>query len=322
MLQVNNDLTLGTKAKSAVAHGDSPTQIGDSTTDSQLLQNPQNIEKEKEDMSLEELIREYERNKSGPKSIGSDSSSCFVSSSDEDQTPFGFDENSKKNFIQLYRREHGGIVIYDVDGNIPGQPAPEYPDSDLEDDNQNDNSTSKKECVYKPCDNSPEGRLNNKEPMKAACSTVPNKCLLPFTKRCCKTVVIDQDIEDEDNSCSKTVNLLSLHLKLDDNLRKARSKSVANHSSKLQLLDDNITDLENTGFKRKEKVYGINEIAPDYNLLNKRPNFSKLFQKEIMAKITRKRRYDNPRHRFKLRIPPEEEMKVRFESRFENANLK
>lgn len=73
---------------------------------------------------------------------------------------------------------------------------------------------------------------------------------------------------------------------------------------------------------KNKKIYGINEVAPDYHLLNKRPKFSNHFHKEIIAKISKKRRYDNPNHRFTLRLPPEEEMKVRFESRFENANLK
>lgn len=42
----------------------------------------------------------------------------------------------------------------------------------------------------------------------------------------------------------------------------------------------------------------------------------------MVSKISQKRRYNNPNHWFTLKIPPEEEMKVRFESRFENANLK
>ena len=40
-----------------------------------------------------------------------------------------------------------------------------------------------------------------------------------------------------------------------------------------------------------------------------------------MMSISKQRRYDNPMHRFKLKVP-EEEMVVKFESRFENANLK
>ena len=73
--------------------------------------------------------------------------------------------------------------------------------------------------------------------------------------------------------------------------------------------------------KTENKEYGINETAPDYNLLNRRPKFSNHFQKEIISKISKKRRYDNPNHRFTLTIPPEDEMLVRFESRFEGANL-
>lgn len=82
---------------------------------------------------------------------------------------------------------------------------------------------------------------------------------------------------------------------------------------------DNDNDLSQ---RVSRKVYGINEIAPDFNLLNKRPHFSENFQHEILSNISKKRDYNKAIHRFLLRIPPEEEMKVRFESRFENANLK
>lgn len=84
----------------------------------------------------------------------------------------------------------------------------------------------------------------------------------------------------------------------------------------------NSNELTSAEAKIKQKVYGVNETPPDYSLLNKRPRFSEHFQKEIMRNISRKRRYDDPRHRFLLRIPNEDEMNVRFESRFENANLK
>lgn len=74
--------------------------------------------------------------------------------------------------------------------------------------------------------------------------------------------------------------------------------------------------------KLAPKIYGINEVPPDNNLLNKRPKFSEDFQNQILANISKRREYNDPRHRFLLRIPHEDEMKVRFESRFENANLK
>ena len=66
----------------------------------------------------------------------------------------------------------------------------------------------------------------------------------------------------------------------------------------------------------------MNEVPPRESLLNKKPTFSKEFKKEIMQNITKKKRYDNTHHRFLLRIPNDDEMKVRFESRFESGNLK
>jgi cytosolic carboxypeptidase protein 2/3 len=38
--------------------------------------------------------------------------------------------------------------------------------------------------------------------------------------------------------------------------------------------------------------------------------------------LLNKRRFDNSKYKFFLRLPDENEMKVRFESRFENGNLK
>ena len=59
------------------------------------------------DMTLEEIAQQL----IGDKPVESDSSSCFISSSDEEDRI----EIKKKNrkFIPLYRKEHGGIVIYD-----------------------------------------------------------------------------------------------------------------------------------------------------------------------------------------------------------------
>jgi hypothetical protein len=71
----------------------------------------------------------------------------------------------------------------------------------------------------------------------------------------------------------------------------------------------------------KQKNYGINETPPDFKLLNKKHKFNEDFENQIMRNISKQKRYDNPMNRFKLKIP-EEEMVVRFESRFENANLK
>ena len=58
----------------------------------------------------------------------------MTSSDDEQNNPY-YNGNTR-SYIPLYRKEHGGIVIYDVDGNIPGQPAPPYDGSDDEADNE------------------------------------------------------------------------------------------------------------------------------------------------------------------------------------------
>ena len=58
------------------------------------------------------------------------------------------------------------------------------------------------------------------------------------------------------------------------------------------------------------------------NCLINRPVFSEKFQAEIVSKISRKRRYDDLRNKTLLKIPPADELKLRFESRFENGNLK
>lgn len=76
-------------------------------------------------------LRSLYGNTSKIKSWDSDSSSCFVSSSDDENTNLANDPNSR-NFIPLYRKEHGGIVIYDADGNIPGQPPPQSEESDTD----------------------------------------------------------------------------------------------------------------------------------------------------------------------------------------------
>lgn len=61
----------------------------------------------------------------------SDSNSSFASSSDSDQLERAEDLNAiggvKGNiFKPLYRREHGGILIYDNEAVIPNQPVPAF----------------------------------------------------------------------------------------------------------------------------------------------------------------------------------------------------
>ena len=78
-------------------------------------------------MTLDEIVKQYKQNKADE----SEPSSCFDSSSD-DEDPFNNYKNNR-NFIPLYRKEHGGIVIYDCDANIPGQHPPDTEYSDEED---------------------------------------------------------------------------------------------------------------------------------------------------------------------------------------------
>lgn len=60
------------------------------------------------------------------KNSNSDSSSCFSASS-EDQNPFEQTPHTQplEAFLPVYRKEHGGIVIYDVDAIMPDQPMPD-----------------------------------------------------------------------------------------------------------------------------------------------------------------------------------------------------
>ena len=55
--------------------------------------------------------------------------SCFSSSDDLDeentQNDNPFDVVIKQpKFLPLYRKQHGGILIYDIDSEIPNQPIP------------------------------------------------------------------------------------------------------------------------------------------------------------------------------------------------------
>ncbi|CAI2365726.1 unnamed protein product [Moneuplotes crassus] len=164
-----------------------------------------------EDVSLRMMIasKKYHSNQA-------DLESCFSSSDEFDddntQNDNPFDVNTKQpNFLPLYRKQHGGILIYDIDAEIPCQPRP-------------------KQELYPMANSGSE--INETEP---------------------------------DNS------LLNRHLKLKDFLRKAN-----------------------------------NQISENCNL-----NFTKL------------RKFDNNgKGLYKLTTPPEDEIPVRFESRFENGNLK
>lgn len=110
-----------------------PKQHDRSTEDSSAHKHRNTEVKERTEVNLQELIRQYKANRVKGDGIDSDSSSCFVSSSEDDNDQFNNDPQAKKNFIKLYRKEHGGIIIYDVEGNIPGQPAPDYDGSDYDD---------------------------------------------------------------------------------------------------------------------------------------------------------------------------------------------
>lgn len=110
-------------------------------------------------------------------------------------------------------------------------------------------------------------------------------------------------------------------INLDKN-RKCRCHSALNFNIPLSLLSDENNSNSVSKNKKAQRTYGVNETPPDLRLLNKRPKFSKDFQSQIISKITPQRRYGNPHHSFTLKMPPEEDLKVRFESRFENGNLK
>lgn len=98
----------------------------------QMLDQPplQTEVREKAELNLEELIRQYNARKTEVRQNASDSDSWFVSESDNDVEAPDSDDANKKSYIPLYRKEHGGIIIYDVEGNIPGQPAPDYQGDD------------------------------------------------------------------------------------------------------------------------------------------------------------------------------------------------
>lgn len=52
-----------------------------------------------------------------------------MSSEEDNNYKYCPDDDVKKDYIPLYRKEHGGIIIYDCDGIIPGQPSPVYDNS-------------------------------------------------------------------------------------------------------------------------------------------------------------------------------------------------
>jgi hypothetical protein len=90
----------------------------------------------------------------------------------------------------------------------------------------------------------------------------------------------------------KRLNRLPPLLELESKIRHHSEPKFENHDLKLQILNNNQSYISIKSFKHKEKVYGINEVEPDYDLLNKRPQFNDKFNQEVMSKLTRKRRYD------------------------------
>ena len=294
-------------------------------------------QKEKGEMTLEELIRQYRQNKSNLKSWDSESSSWFVSSEEEDNNCCN-EVETRKEYIPLYRKEHGGIIIYDCDGNIPGQPGPKYDDSDYDDANWINEENDQVDDIEKHEENlnetvsqiqkdidiwSPvielkrhgENRwksVNIDDNTAVDCPLIDESQILSIKLRTNRTK--NKDGKEENYNDLKMINLDKNHI--------CRWRSEFNITTPLELICED-EEVNNTIKKKKiEKIYGMNETPPDLRLLNKRPKFTENFQSQIMSKITPKRRYGNPNHNFTLKMPPEEELKVRFESRFENGNLK
>lgn len=53
----------------------------------------------------------------------SDSSSCFSASS-ESQNAYRSEKLQPVNYLPVFRKEHGGILIYDCEATVPNQPIP------------------------------------------------------------------------------------------------------------------------------------------------------------------------------------------------------
>ena len=318
-----------------------PPLQGAVTTGTSITKMPVLEQNDKGEMTLEELIRQYRQDKSRQKSWDSESSSCFVSSEEDNNYNYGPDDDAKKEYIPLYRKEHGGIIIYDCEGIIPGQPSPAYDDSDYEIVESKVKPESNKNINY--CQNIDEydqeiSSQDNKD-IKILSPVIDRKnigsnrwksvtfednltadedaMINEFERAAIKQRTNQFKLKDRKEENSHNLNLINL----DKNLI-CRCHSELNINSPMDLIwDDEIFKLKSKS-KKIEKIYGVNETPPDLRILNKRPKFSQDFQSQIISRITPKRRYGNPNHSFTLKMPPEEELKVRFESRFENGNLK
>ena len=128
---MNDNMKLKSKVKDdGVDGGWVQSHSAQATTEAFDLKVINALDQSRQDENFSHLRKPWNQRISKLKSCNSNSSSSFVSSEEDNNQLLSWQDC--KEFIPLYRKEHGGIIIYDSEGIIPDQPAPIYDGSDID----------------------------------------------------------------------------------------------------------------------------------------------------------------------------------------------
>ena len=224
----------------------------------------------------DELFEKTDKYKPRLKSWDSKTSSWFVSSDDENSM-FQFSQN-QKGYTPLYRKEHGGIIIYDSEAVIPDQPAPAYDGSDMDEINSINN-----DIVI--------NKVNSWEENANDANELTNKLILNENyKKMSKSssmILDDQNMSNPFEPLLSKFEIESVYFRSNRGNFKEKRLKYADKSTQIKFYKNKVLkwsslqtyqrkffdeqssksfELLNT---KKAKVYGVNEIPPDLKLLNK-----------------------------------------------------
>ncbi|CAI2360052.1 unnamed protein product [Moneuplotes crassus] len=294
----------------------------------------------------------------------SDSNSSFASESDSD--PFQLinenkDEETNDNmFSPIYRYEYGGVLIYDINTTIPGQPVPPFDCEHFSEQEQSQfffktakslSSKPKSLKRYIKYEEKDQKYNNIKSDPDIPCKELPP----PGNNNCFSRTIHGNRFRKSNNE-KLTQNTSQFRDKnIEDNPFNSRSSNILRENThrgklkKVTLENSQIAykgsykDLPNLSFsndaqskpsskltcifkskirasKDKDLKSQINETLPDKSLFNKPPNVKGIINKKVT--FQKNRTFGNDKRKIKLVIPPDDQLPVRFESRFENGNLK
>ena len=294
------------------------------------------------------LLNNYnkDKNKVG-NSNWSDSNSSFASSSESEKFGMNYDEHLEANkgekFKPLYRQEYGGILIYDCDAIIPDQPVPKVVEPNFYDNNLLQQTNIDQNQIILPKLSIDVGS-NHQRNVHLPSFNLQNSKTMPQTKAFFKEKDVKNDEYDHSESDEANYKLdtldpssikhgITLHpVALNrERLNKSRISSSNNILPSLKLKSDhqNINQMyryepnqASTKALNKPKTnlksLGINEVPTESRVLKRMCKNKEIITSNLT--LPRTTSFETTRRKYKLILP--DDLKVRFESRFENGNLK